>query len=127
MLRVLVCDDSMGFPALVAAWLDDDARFDHAGTAQTGTELLDLAHTTPADVVLLDLVLPDVDNPAALVRQLHDLLPGVKVVLVSSLAAAELERAAAAAGADGWVHKAITARDLTDALCRVAAGGQATA
>ena len=120
MLRVFICDDSLGFPALVSAWLDDDPRFEHAGTARTGTELLDLAHTTPADAVILDLVLPDVDNPAALVRQLRELLPGVRILLVSSLALPELERAAEAAGVDGWCHKAITGADLTDELYRVA-------
>ena len=120
MLRVLICDDSMGFPALVSSWLDDDARMEHAGTASTGTELLDLAHTTPADAVILDLVLPDVDNPAALVSQLRELLPGVRILLVSSLAVPELERAAEAAGVDGWCHKAITAGELTDELYRVA-------
>ena len=123
MVRVLICDDSLGFPALVTAWLTDDDRFEHAGTARTGTELLDLATTTPADAILLDLVLPDVENPASLVGQLRRLLPGVKVLLVSSLAVAELERAAAAAGVDGWAHKAITAADLTDRLYEVASGG----
>ena len=123
MLRVLICDDSMGFPALVTAWLDDDGRFVHAGTARTGTELLDIARTTPADAVLLDLVLPDVENPAALVRDLRELLPGVRILLVSSLAMPELGRAAEAAGVDGWCHKAITAGALTDELYRVATAG----
>jgi DNA-binding NarL/FixJ family response regulator len=122
MVRVLICDDSLGFPALVTAWLEDDDRFEHAGTATSGTELLDLASTTPADAVVLDLVLPDVENPASLVAQLRDLLPGVRVLLVSSLAVAELERAAAATGVDGWCHKAITAGDLTDRLYDVATG-----
>jgi two-component system OmpR family response regulator len=123
MVRVLICDDSLGFPALVSAWLEDDDRFEHVGTAKTGTELLDLATTTPADAIVLDLVLPDVENPAALVGQLRDLLPGVKVLLVSSLAVTELERAAEAAGADDWCHKAITAGDLTDKLYDVATRG----
>ena len=123
MVRVLVCDDSLGFPALVTAWLDDDARLEHAGTARSGTELLKLARATPADVVLLDLVLPDVDNPAALVTALRELQPGLRVLLVSSLALPELERAAAVAGVDGFAHKAITAGTLTDELYRLATAG----
>jgi DNA-binding NarL/FixJ family response regulator len=123
MVRVLICDDSLGFPALVTAWLDDDGRFEHVGTAKSGTELLDLARTTPADAVLLDLVLPDVENPASLVSQLRDLQSGMGILLVSSLALPELERAAEAAGVDGWCHKAITAGDLTDRLYEVATAG----
>jgi hypothetical protein len=47
----------------------------------------------------------------------------VRVLLVSSLAVPELERAAAAAGVDGWCHKAITAGALTDKLHALATGG----
>jgi DNA-binding NarL/FixJ family response regulator len=123
MVRVLVCDDSMGFPALVTAWLDDDDRFEHVGTARSGRELVELAGRTPADAVLLDLVLPDVDNPAALVREVRALQPDVRILLVSSLAVQELERAAGAAGVDDWCHKAITAQALTDKLYRVTRRG----
>jgi DNA-binding NarL/FixJ family response regulator len=123
MVRVLVCDDSLGFPSLVTAWLRDDGRLEHAGTARSGTELLELARTTPADVVLLDLVLPDVDNPAALVAGLRELQPAVRVLLVSSLALPELQRAATAAGVDGFSHKAVTAAALTEELHRLGSGG----
>ena len=37
---LLVCDDSLGFPALVSAWLKADDRFEHVGTAADGGELL---------------------------------------------------------------------------------------
>ena len=120
MVRVLICDDSMGFPALVRAWLEDDDRFEHVGTATDGTELLELASTVEADAVVLDLVLPDVDSPVTLVAQLREKLPGVRILLVSSLAVAELERAASAAGVDGFCHKAVTAQALTDQLYRIA-------
>jgi DNA-binding NarL/FixJ family response regulator len=123
-VRALVCDDSLGFPALVVAWLEADERFEHAGTAHSGDELLALAGRVEADVVLLDLVLPDVDNPTALVAELRRRRPGVRVVLVSSLALPELERAARAAGVDAFCHKAITASELTDALYRAAAPGR---
>jgi DNA-binding NarL/FixJ family response regulator len=120
MVRVLICDDSMGFPALVRAWLEDDERFEHVGTATDGTQLLELASTVEADAVVLDLVLPDVDSPVALVAALREKLPGARILLVSSLAVAELERAAAAAGVDGFCHKAVTSKALTDQLYRIA-------
>jgi two-component system, NarL family, response regulator DesR len=119
-VRVLICDDSFGFPTIVLGWLNDDDRFEHVGTAETGRELLGLAETVEADAILLDLVLPDVDNPAALVSELRRKRPRVRILLVSSLAVPELERAAAAAGADDFCHKAITAKALGDALYDVA-------
>lgn len=115
-VRVLVCDDSLGFPALVGSWLRADERFEHVGTADCGQALLDLADSTPADAVVLDLVLPDVENPGLLVGELRRRLPGVRVLLVSSLQVGELARAAHAAGADGFSHKLTTQQELTDQL-----------
>ena len=120
-LRVLVCDDSLGFPALVAAWLKADERFEHVGTAADGGELLRLADAVTADAVVLDLVLPDVSNPRALVADLRRRQPGIKVLLVSSLAANLLERAAHAAGVDGHLHKVTNAGEMGDALMRITA------
>jgi DNA-binding NarL/FixJ family response regulator len=120
-IRVLVCDDSLGFPALVAAWLKADDRFEHVGTAADGGELLRLAGEVPADAVVLDLVLPDVSNPGALVQDLRARRPGIKVLLVSSLATTLLARAAHAAGVDGHLHKVTNAAELGDALMRIAA------
>jgi len=117
---VLICDDSFGFPTIVLGWLGDDERFEHVGTAASGAELLDLVKRVEVDAILLDLVLPDVDNPAALVAELRRLKPGVRILLVSSLALPELERAASVAGADDFCHKAITAPSLGNALYAVA-------
>lgn len=121
-VRVLVCDDSLGFPALVASWLGADERFEHVGTADCGRALLRLIETTTADALVLDLVLPDVENPGVLVRQVRERLPGVKVLLVSSLQQAELARAAEAAGVDGHLHKLTSAAELGDRLYALTAG-----
>ena len=121
-VRVLVCDDSLGFPSLVASWLQADERFEHAGTADSGRALLRLVETTTADAVILDLVLPDVENPGRLVQTLREKLPGVKVLLVSSLQEAELARAADAAGADDHLHKLTSAAELGDRLQALTAG-----
>jgi DNA-binding NarL/FixJ family response regulator len=82
---------------------------------------MELARATDMDALLLDLVLPDVANPAELVRELREMRPQMKVLLVSSLGPDELERAANAVGADAWCHKALTKDDLADALVRIAA------
>jgi DNA-binding NarL/FixJ family response regulator len=119
-VRVLVCDDSLGFPALVGAWLEGDDRFDLAGTARDGAELVDLVQRVDADVLILDLVLPDVDDPSALVTAVRRHRPGLAVLLVSSLVAPELARAATAAGADSFRHKASTGPDLLDEVQRIA-------
>jgi two-component system response regulator DesR len=119
-VRVAVCDDSLGFPALVRAWLSADDRLEHVGTAEDGEGIKRLVPAARPDVIVLDLVLPDVTDPVALVADLRGLQPGVRIVLVSSLLAGELERAAAAAGVEAFANKATTGPALCDLLSRVA-------
>ena len=115
-MRVLVCDDSMMFGALVEAWIASDERFTHVGTADDGAGILRLAETTEADALILDLVLPDVDDVGELVAGLRARRPQMRIVLLSSLPADELEIAARDAGADGFVHKMTSADQLLGAL-----------
>jgi DNA-binding NarL/FixJ family response regulator len=122
-LRVLVCDDSMMFGALIETWVESDARFEHVGSAASGTELLALVDRVPADVLVLDLVLPDVDDIGGLVTAVRERQPDVRILLLSSLTAGELSESAQAAGADGFLHKATTAPKMGDAIAAIVAAG----
>jgi DNA-binding NarL/FixJ family response regulator len=126
-VRVAICDDSLGFRALVRAWVLRDDRLELAGIAEDGKQLERLVASSRPDVVLLDLVLPDVEDPVALVAALRAAQPELRIVLASSLVAGELERAAASAGVEGFANKATTGPELCDQLCRVARQPQAPA
>lgn len=123
--RVLICDDSLGFPALVRTWLRSDGRFDVVGLAPGGVAAKRMVAEEQPDLLVLDLLLPDVPDPAALVRELRQLHPGLGILLVSSLRMDELRNAAAAAGVDGVCSKGATAGELTDALYAVGSGSAA--
>src|SRR4051794_19536494 len=99
-VRVLLCDDAVGFPALVASWMGGAEDVEHVGTATSATELLEvLADQTP-DVVLLDVMLPEGPTSPELVQRVRDLAPGSRVILVSSLPASLLEAEVTRTGAD---------------------------
>ena len=119
-VRVAICDDSLGFPYLVSAWLESDPRFVRVGLADAGEPLKTLVAAEKPDVVMLDLVLPDVVDSSVLVRELRRLHPRVRVVLVSSLAEDALAAAAASAGVEAYLNKSATAEALCDLLYRVA-------
>ena len=121
-LRVLICDDSLGFPTLLQTWLRDDGRFEVVGRATGGEEAKELIARETPDAIVLDLLLPDVPDPPTLVADLRALHPALRVLIISSLANELLEQAAAAAGADGWCNKGATAAELTDRLYAVARG-----
>lgn len=118
-LRVLVCDDSLGFPTLVRAWLREDGRFVVVGLAAGGEQAKAMITEQRPDVLLLDLVLPDAPDPTVLVAALRALHPPVRILMISSLHDDALESAAVAAGADGYCNKAATAVELTDRIYAV--------
>ena len=119
-IRVAICDDSLGFPVLLGAWLRADARFDVVGTVDTGERLKDLVSDQRPDVVLPDLVLPDVPEPPALVRDLRARHDGVRIVLMSSMVEDELAREAKAAGVEAFMNKSATADVVYATVGRVA-------
>jgi DNA-binding NarL/FixJ family response regulator len=122
-LRVLICDDSLGFPTLLRTWLLDDGRFTVVGMATGGEQAKAMVSGEKPDAIVLDLVLPDVSDPPALVRDLRERHPALRVMLISSLHEEALAAAADAAGADGWCNKGATADELCDRLYASAAGG----
>jgi len=95
-IKVLLCEDSLGFRMLASAWLDDAEDIDLVGVAETGDEAVELAVQLQPEVVLLDHLLPDADSSTLVVR-LREAAPGVAIALVSGmpndLLAAEAERA----------------------------------
>jgi DNA-binding NarL/FixJ family response regulator len=125
-LRVLVCDDSLGFPTLVRTWLREDGRFEVVGLATGGERAKAMIAEHRPDLLVLDLVLPDVPDTPALVTELRTLHPPLRILLVSSLHQQALENAADAAGADGFCNKGATAAELTDRLYAVSAAGSST-
>jgi DNA-binding NarL/FixJ family response regulator len=109
---VLVCDDALGFPALVASWLNGSPETEHVGTTTSATELLDVIADRAPDVVLLDLMLPEGKASPELLQRIRELAPGSRVILISSLPAAMLEGEVARVGADASCPKATTPEQL---------------
>jgi two-component system response regulator (stage 0 sporulation protein A) len=118
--RVLVCDDSLGFPTLVQTWLRDDGRFDVVGLAKGGEEAKRLVASERPDLLVLDLLLPDVPDTPVLVAELRRSHPPLRIMLVSSLQMEQLEAAADASGVDGVCNKGASAGELTERLYAIA-------
>jgi DNA-binding NarL/FixJ family response regulator len=115
-VRVLLCDDALGFPALVASWLNGSSEAEHVGTTASATELLEVIGSCVPDVVLLDLMLPEGKTTPELVQRVRDLAPGIRVILISSLPAAMLADEVGRVGADGSCPKATTPERLLDVV-----------
>ena len=125
MIRVLLADDEKliraGFRVLLEA--ADDVTV--VGEAVNGGQAVDLARETHADVLLMDIRMPDVDGLEATRRiaAAND-LAGVKVIILTTFETDEYVYQALSAGASGFLVKDCEPDDLLRAV-RVVAGGDA--
>ena len=115
-IRVAVCDDARAVKFFLRHVLEEDGDIEVVSTTSTGEEALRALADARADVLLLDLVLPDVPEPAMLVERIRDCAPHTAIVLISNLPAFSLEKEAQRLRTDGWMPKAAKPAQLRDAV-----------
>jgi DNA-binding NarL/FixJ family response regulator len=82
------------------------------GSAMSGEEMLRVVADARPDVILLDLMLPEGPSSPELVQRLRELVPGVRIVLLSSMPEDTLSTEAERIGADAHSTKVLTVDGL---------------
>ena len=123
-IRVLVVDDHTMVRTGLAAFLEVNSQFELVGEAGNGIEALALVERLHPDVVLMDLVMPEMDGLTA-TREIRQRWPGVQVIALTSFQEKEMVRNALQAGAISYLLKNVSMEDLAQAI-RSAHTGQAT-
>lgn len=115
-IRILLVDDHPIVRNGVRAVLDGEADLEVVGEADTGTRAINLAHRLRPDVVVTDLLLPDIDG-VAVTQQIRTDLAQTQVVILTS---ADEENSsvgrAVHAGAIGYVLKTANIAELVQAI-----------
>lgn len=123
-IAVLVVDDHAMVRRGLATFLKAFDDMELAGEAASGQEAVDLCAELHPDVVLMDMVLPDI-NGAAATSQILDQAESTQVIALTSFKEEGLVEDALHAGAIGYLLKDVTAEELAEAI-RAAHAGQAT-
>ncbi len=124
-IRVAVCDDARAVKFFLRQVLEEEGDIEVVATTSTGAEALEKIASCPTDVLLLDLVLPDVPEPADLVGRLREASRETAIVLISNMPPFSLEQEAERLGADGWMPKAAKPAQLREAVRKATGAGAA--
>ncbi|HSB89053.1 MAG TPA: response regulator transcription factor [Anaerolineales bacterium] len=123
-IRVLVVDDHAMVRRGLAAFLKAFNDLELAGEAGSGQAAVDLCLQLQPDVVLMDMVMPDMDG-AAVTRLVRSGSPSIQVIALTSFSDEILVQSALQAGAIGYLLKDVSADALAQAI-RDAHAGRST-
>jgi two-component system chemotaxis response regulator CheY len=85
------------------------------GTAGNGVEALEMFRKTDPDVVTMDLTMPQMDGIEC-ISKLVALKPAVRILVISALADKATAVEAMEKGANGFLNKPFTDRQLNEAI-----------
>lgn len=120
--RVLLVDDQQLMREVLGRLLSYEADLDLVGVAGSAQEAVDVARCTRPEVVVMDVDLGETDGVLA-TRELLELDPTVRVVMLSAWCSRSLVLEAAGAGAQGYLLKGDPADELLAGIRAAARGG----
>lgn len=123
LISVLIVDDHAVVRQGVRAFLDASQEFVVVGEADSGTAAVQQATETAPNVVLMDLLMPDMDGVEA-TRQIKRLSPRTQIVVLTSHHDDAYIFSALRAGAISYLLKSVKMDELAAAV-RCAARGEA--
>ena len=121
-IRVLIADDHTVVRLGLATMLKYQKGFTVIGEAEDGEEAVTRTQKTRPDVVIMDLMMPGIGGAEA-TRRIHDEMPNVRILILTSFATAADIAQAVQFGASGAVVKDADQRELLHALKTVSKGG----
>ena len=120
-IRVLIAEDMRILRDTLVSVLNLEDDIEVVAQLPDGCGLLGAAVESRADLAVIDIDMPNVDGLTA-AAELHERLPGCRVVILTVLGRPGILRRALAAHVSGFLVKDAPAGELIGALRRVAAG-----
>jgi DNA-binding NarL/FixJ family response regulator len=119
--RILIVDDHTLFADSLRRVLEQEG-IEVTGVAQSRAAALDMCRRETPDLVLLDLMLPDADG-VDVARELREILPHVKIVVVTALADPRRAEEIIRLGFNGFIIKDTPLQNFVRSV-ETALGGQ---
>jgi len=109
MANLLIVDDEQSYRQLLSLVFEESGH--QIRKAKNGKEALRLLNEQPADVIISDVRMPDMDG-ISLLRETREILPDVGVILMTAFATVDTAREAFILGADDFIQKPFDVEEL---------------
>jgi DNA-binding NarL/FixJ family response regulator len=123
LVRILIVDDHSIVRDGLAILMEREPEMRVVGFAGSGEEAVIVTRRLRPDLIIMDLMLPDLNGIEATKRILAE-FPGTRIIALSACHTSEQVSRALRAGALGFVLKTETATELLRAVQEVTAGNQ---
>jgi DNA-binding NarL/FixJ family response regulator len=114
-ISILIVDDHPVVRQGLRFMLSSEPDIDVIGMASSGQEAIALLSRQPADVVLMDLRMPEMEGTEA-IAQIIKLTPGVRILVLTNYGSDEYIMRAAQAGAMGYLLKNTPQEEIVKAV-----------
>ena len=114
-IRVMIVDDHDMLREGLIAFLRVYSNLDLVAEASNGREAIRHCEELQPDVVLMDLIMPEIDGVET-TRQVLEVSPRTKVIALTSFGDDDLVRRALKAGAISYLLKNVSAEELAEAI-----------
>ncbi len=109
MANIIIVDDELSYRELLSLVFESDENKIRVG--KNGREAIVLLNEEPADVIISDVRMPDMDG-ISLLREAREMLPDIGVILMTAFATVDNARDAFILGADDFIQKPFDVEEL---------------
>ena len=120
-IRILIADDHMLLRIGLTSFISGKDDLQCVGEADNGRTAVELTLKLKPDVVIMDLMMPEMSGAEA-TKLIHDKLPETRIVVLTSYGTSKELAEAIANGASAALMKDTSTADLVAAIRQVAAG-----
>lgn len=121
--RILIADDHMLMRMGIAALFADTTDMEIVGEAKNGRVAVELAEKLKPDVIIMDLMMPELSGCDA-AKLIHDALPEIKIVILTTFGTSTDLAKAVANGAVGVLLKDKVEMDLVGTIRLIVDGNR---
>ena len=115
--NLVIVDDNKEFCSLLKEHLNNEKKFEVVGMAHNGNDGLDLVKEISPDILILDLIMPELDGIGVMEEINKNLvLEDTKIVVLTAFGQEEFTKKVVELGADYYIMKPFDLDELTKRL-----------